>query len=101
VVRGFGSLIGILFLVGLIIKFIWWILGATALVALFFVARSVYRAERARREEQAKLHAQIAARADEQHRWILAGDGRGIYGQYPVANLNRPAAPPFLIRDRQ
>ena len=30
-------------------------------------------------------HAAIAARADQQHAWVLAGDDRGVYGVYPPA----------------
>lgn len=28
-------------------------------------------------------HNAIAARADQQHAWVLAGDPRGMYGDYP------------------
>ena len=31
------------------------------------------------------LHAAIAARADQQHAWVLAGDDRGVCGAYPPA----------------
>ncbi len=85
--RSLGSLIGFLFIVGLIIKFIWWILGAIALVLLFFVMRSIVRSERAVREANARRCAELVAHAEEQHRWILEGDDRGIYGQYPVPDI--------------
>ena len=38
---GFVGLIGVLFIVGLIIKFIWWIIGAAALVGLFYLIRAI------------------------------------------------------------
>jgi len=40
----FAGLIGVLFIVGLIIKFIWWIIGAAALVGLFCLIRAILRA---------------------------------------------------------
>ncbi len=84
--KSLAPLIGILVIVGLIIKFIWWILGAAALVGMFYLVRSIVRADRAAREARARYHAQIAARADQQHRWVLDGDDRGIYGPYPVSD---------------
>ncbi len=85
--RSPASFVGIVVIVALIIEFIWWILGAAALVALFFVLRSVVRAEHAHREARALRHAKIAARADEQHRWVLQGDDRGVYGRYPIPDI--------------
>ena len=66
--------------IGLIVKFIWWILGAAALVGLFFLVRAVVREDRKRREAYARYCAAIAARADQQHQWVMQGDDRGIYG---------------------
>jgi hypothetical protein len=40
-----------------------------------------YRQRVAAREAE---HAAIAARADQQHTWVLAGDDRGVYGAYPI-----------------
>ena len=82
--RTLAPLIMIVLLVGFIIKFIWWILGAAALVGLFYLVRAIVRADRAAREARARLHAEVVARADQQHRWVLDGDDRGIYGPYPV-----------------
>jgi hypothetical protein len=79
-------------LIALIIRLIWWILGAVALVALFYVVRGQLRAARARADADARRAAEIAARAEQQHRWVLRGDERGIYGDYPVADLFREAA---------
>jgi hypothetical protein len=87
--RTLASLFGILMLIALIIKLIWWILGAIALVGLFCVVRAQLRAARALREADARRFAQLAARAEQQHRWVLRGDERGIYGEYPVADVFR------------
>jgi lysylphosphatidylglycerol synthetase-like protein (DUF2156 family) len=77
---GGAAVFGLLLLVAIIVKFIWWILGAAALIGLFFVVRSLVRASRKRADEHSRRCAAIAARADQQHNWVLQGDDRGIYG---------------------
>lgn len=77
---GFGALFALLVVVAIIIKFIWWILGALALVGAFFLARAVVRENRKRRDTYVRFCAQIAARADQQHNWVMQGDDRGVYG---------------------
>ena len=77
---GWGSVIGVLFLVGLIIKFISWILGALALVAAFYVIRAVVRQHKAATAARNQRMAELAARADQQHDWLMQGDDRGTYG---------------------
>jgi hypothetical protein len=67
-------------LIGFIIKFIWWILGAAALVGLFFLGRAIVRWCSKRSAEYARYWEGLAARADQQHNWVLQGDDRGIYG---------------------
>jgi type II secretory pathway pseudopilin PulG len=77
---GLGGLLGLMLLIGIIIKFIWWILGAAALVGLFFLVRAVVRETQRRANARARYRAAVAARADQQHNWVLHGDDRGIYG---------------------
>jgi hypothetical protein len=77
---GFGALLGLLFVIAIIIKFIWWILGAAALVGLYFLVRAIVRENRTRAAAYACQCAAIAVRADQQHNWALQGDDRGIYG---------------------
>ena len=77
---GFGALVGVLFVVGLIIKFIWWILGALALAAAYFVIRAVVRQHNADTAARNQRMAAMAARADQQHNWVMQGDDRGVYG---------------------
>jgi hypothetical protein len=76
----FWSILGVLLVIGLVIKFIWWIIGAAALVGLFYLVQAIVWENRKRGDALARHHAEIAARADQQHHWILAGDARGIYG---------------------
>jgi uncharacterized membrane protein len=75
-----GQLIGVLFVVGLIIRYFWWI--ALVVVAVIVYKRAPGRWARyqaAQAAERDRL-AGIAARADQQHAWVLAGDPRGTYG---------------------
>lgn len=75
-----GAGFALLVIIALIIKFFWWIVGALALVALFFVVRAIVREDRKRRTAHARYCAQVAARAEQQHNWVLQGDDRGVYG---------------------
>lgn len=77
---GFGAVFGLLLIVGLIVKFIWWILGVAALVALGVLARAIARWYNDRSAERARYRDALAARADQQHHWVLQGDDRGTYG---------------------
>jgi type II secretory pathway pseudopilin PulG len=85
--RALVPFFGMLMVIALIIKLIWWILGAVVLYLLFRVGRSQLRAAQASRQAHARRVAQIAARAEQQHRWALRGDDRGTYGDYPPAHL--------------
>jgi hypothetical protein len=77
---GLGGLLGVLVLIAIVIKFIWWILGAVVLIALFFLGRAIARWYSKRSAEYASYCYELAVRADEQHSWVLRGDDRGIYG---------------------
>jgi hypothetical protein len=70
----------VLLVVGLIIKYFWWIAGAAALVGAFFAVRAIVRKVEQHRLEAAERDAELARRAEQQHRWTLRGDSRGVYG---------------------
>jgi hypothetical protein len=87
--RTLGQLFALLIVVGLIAKYIWWITAAIGLVVL---ARMAWRGYlQARNEFEGEVRAvadrrrQLVARADRQHAWAMAGDPRGVYGDYPPA----------------
>ena len=77
---GFGALLGLALLIWIIVKLIWWIVGAAALVGLFFVVRAIVRESRRRADLRAAHRDALCIRADQQHNWVLQGDDRGIYG---------------------
>jgi hypothetical protein len=76
------ALLVILFLVGFVVTYWWLILLILAAIGVGLALwlghqRQLEAAGRRQRE-----HAALGARADQQHAWILAGDDRGIYGEY-------------------
>jgi len=77
---GFGALLGVALIIWIIVKLIWWIVGAVVLVGLFFVVRAIVRDGRRRADLRAAHRAAVCLRADQQHNWVLRGDDRGIYG---------------------
>lgn len=77
---GFAGLLGLALIIWIIIKLIWLIAGAAALVGLFLVARAIVRESRRRADLRAADRAAVRFRADQQHRWVLRGDDRGVYG---------------------
>ncbi|WP_082956255.1 MULTISPECIES: hypothetical protein [unclassified Mycobacterium] len=77
---GLGGLLGLALIIWIIVKLIWWIAGAAALVGLFFLVRAIVRDGRRRAELRAAHRAALRFRADQQHNWVLRGDDRGVYG---------------------
>lgn len=71
---------GLLVLGAFIIQHIWWFLAAAGLVALVFVGWAVVRKEREARQAAEQREADIIARAEQQNRWTMLGDSRGVYG---------------------
>ena len=85
---GFGGAFVLLIVVGAIVKFWVWIavaFGAAVVFGLLLWA-AFYAARRVDARENARLA--IAARADRQHAWVLAGDERGVYGEHIPAQID-------------
>ena len=95
--RLLAQLVGVLLVVGLVGAYFWWIVAALAAVARVYFARRWWLAHRQRVAEREAEHGAIAARADQQHAWVLAGDDRGVCGAYPPAitgfRNGRPRSP--------
>jgi hypothetical protein len=77
---GAAALVVVAVIIWVIVKLFWWIVGAAALVGLVFLARAIVRWHAKRAAEYARYREGLAFRADQQHRWVLRGDDRGIYG---------------------
>jgi hypothetical protein len=78
--RLLGQFICTLLTVAFVLHFIWWIIGAAALVGGVWLGTRMWLAQRAADVAERKRLDAIRARADRQLRWMLAGDERGIYG---------------------
>jgi hypothetical protein len=59
----------------------WLAVAAVLYVAVWIGQRLYVQARDAEARERQRL-AELAARADQQHAWYLAGDPRGVYGAY-------------------
>lgn len=78
---GAGAFFVLLLVVGFIVMF-WWIFAI--IIGVLLLAGAIWYAA-SRLDARDAARRAIAARADEQHAQILAGDDRGLYGAYPPA----------------
>ena len=83
--RTLAQFIGVLLLIGFVGAYFSWIAAIAAVAALLWMARRAFREIEAGEVAEARRLAAVANRADQQHRWALAGDDRGVYGAYPPA----------------
>jgi hypothetical protein len=91
---GLGAAFVLLIFVGAIVKFWAWIAAVLGGVLVFglLLWLTFHLERRADARENARLA--IVARADQQHAWVLAGDDRGIYGDYaPAQSIERVQFP--------
>ena len=77
-----GALFRVLLVVGFVAKFWWCILLVLGVIVLGVVLWwwSIRMGDRDDAEHTQR--AALVARADQQHAWVLAGNDRGIYGDY-------------------
>jgi len=79
---GFGAAFVLLLFIGFIAKFWAWILAVLGGLLVFgLLLWLTFYVER-RVDERYEKRTALVARADQQHAWVLAGDDRGIYGDY-------------------
>ena len=75
-----GQLFSALLLLGFVLHYFWWLAAAAAIVIAVKWAPRVWDRHRAAVDAWQAEQRAIAARADQQHAWTLAGDPRGTYG---------------------
>lgn len=70
---------------GLVVKYIWWVVGAAALAGVVYLCVVLTRKAEERRLCDEKLAAEReferARLAERQHRWTMIGDSRAVYGE--------------------
>jgi hypothetical protein len=74
------QLVGTLLLVGFMVKYWWLVALVLAAVVVWKFGPGWWRRYQASVAAEERRLAAIAARADQQHAWVLAGDPRGTYG---------------------
>lgn len=94
----FVAIFALLFVVGLVITYIWWFVGAAALAGMFYAGRAVARKVEERRVLEAELEAErkfdLQRSTERQHRWMMTGDSRAIYGPEGEAFTQAVTPPP-------
>jgi hypothetical protein len=75
-----GQLFSVLLLVGFVGVYFKWIAAAAAAYFAWRWGRAAWQRHCAAADARAAEQAAIAARADQQHAWVMAGDPRGTYG---------------------
>jgi hypothetical protein len=83
--RNLWQLIGVLFVVGFVGAYWRLIVLTICAVAGVWLSIRAYHGYRAGIAAERRHLAQLAAHADEQHCYVLAGDDRGVFGLYPPA----------------
>jgi hypothetical protein len=85
--RLLGQFLATLIVVAVVVHFICWIVAAVALAVVICGVIVAWGAYESSAERIAKREAALITRGDQQHRWVIEGDERGVYGQYPAAPL--------------
>jgi hypothetical protein len=75
--RLLAQLVGTLLLVGLALHFIWWLVAGAVVVGGVWLSVRLRRQSIAATEHEVARNADISARADQQHQWVMVGDPRG------------------------
>lgn len=84
----------LMLVIGFVVTYIWWIVGAASLVGLFFVGRAIVRHAEERRELAAAREDELKLRADRHMRWTIAGDSRAVYGPEGASATHAVSPPP-------
>jgi nitrate/nitrite transporter NarK len=81
------GIVGLLLLVGFVVVYWQWVLAVVVLVLIVRAAPAAWREVETERADEERRQAEVVARADEQHRWAVAGDPRGTFGEYAPASM--------------
>jgi hypothetical protein len=82
------QLVALLIVVGLLVKMWPVIVGVVGLIVAAYWGRRVADRHVERRAAECRRVAELVARADRQHNWVMQGDPRGTYGdEYPAVTV--------------
>ena len=77
--------VGLLLLLGFVIAYFKWIAAIVGPIAVVWISYRLWQRHQAAMDAAAAGRVDMAARADEQHAYVLDGNDRGVYGDYPPA----------------
>jgi hypothetical protein len=80
-----GQLFSVLLLVGFVGAYFKWIAAAVLAYFAWRWGQAAWTRHCAAADAWAAEQKAVVVRADRQHRWTVAGDPRGTYGDYPPA----------------
>lgn len=80
--------VGVLFVLGLVVEYWWLIVLAAVIAAAIYGGNIAWRTRQRQAAAQAQARAELAARADREHQQYLAGEDRGLYGDYQPTPLD-------------
>jgi hypothetical protein len=77
-----AKIVGTLLLVGFMLHY-WWITALTVAVVFAYRWGPIWWRQHCEAvEPKERRLAELAGRADQQHRWVMSGDERGMFGNY-------------------
>jgi len=81
-------LVALLLAVGLVVKFWPVLVGLIGLIVAAYWTRRAVDRHTERVDAERRRVAELVARADRQHNWVMQGDPRGTYGdEYPAVTV--------------
>jgi hypothetical protein len=83
--RGIALLLAVLICAALVVKFWPVIVGIIGVIVAGYWTRRAADRHAERVEAERRRLAELVARADEQHAWVMQGDERGVYGEFSPA----------------
>ncbi|HME16652.1 MAG TPA: hypothetical protein VKG83_14625 [Mycobacterium sp.] len=82
------QLVALLLAVGLVVKFWPVLVGLIGLIVAAYWTRRAVDRHTERVDAERRRVAELVARADRQHNWVMQGDPRGTYGdEYPAVTV--------------
>jgi hypothetical protein len=73
----------VLVVAALFVKYFWVLVAVIAAIWAVIQARKAWRRYQAAIAAEERCLDEIRERADRQHQWVMAGDDRGTYGEFP------------------
>jgi hypothetical protein len=73
--------VALLVAVGLVVKFWWLLVGVVGMIVAAHWTRLAVDRHFARAAAERRRVAELVARADRQHNWVMQGDPRDTYGE--------------------